>query len=492
MAVDWNTVLMWTVFSAYLLYLAIAGIRAKKMTHNFEDFMVAGRKIGPLMLGLSFGVTYFSAVMIIGGGEYSYSWGLGAIWVAVIDCLVGVFAIFILFGKRTMKLSEVTGSLTVPELLGKRYNSKAVQMFSALVLLIFETVYLVSIYMGLSLLLKYAMPNMDATLSYTIAVVICGIITILYLNIGGAHGTISTDVVESMIMVIGVLVVFIAGMIKVGGLTGLVNSLNIIDPTGNLIKFPGAGGFGIVGYILVTAFGVWGMPQMISRYFTTNKKSSIRGGLLIAVSWSLVVALLCWWNGAIGRVLIRNGDLGTTPPAEIVPAMVNALMSPLFVSVFMAAILAASLTTGEKVIMVASSAFSRDFYQVITKASDQKAMTMTKILNTVVIIVAILLALTKPDAVLALCMFAWAAMASVILVPYTVGLFWKKATAKAVLISGAIALFTALFWKMGVVGMGAAFPQFPFLAKTMVDVDGVQTPFNMLVIIKDFLENLLY
>src|SRR6056297_1236879 len=185
--------LYWSVFALYLAFLAFAGIRAKKKTHTFEDYMVAGRNIGPVLLGISFGVTYFSAVMIVGGGEFSYIWGLSSIWIGVIDCLVGVFAAFILFGRRTMRLSEELGSLTVPEFLGKRYNSKGLQMFTACVTLVFETVYLVSIYMGLSVLLKYAMPNVDPDLSYTIAVCMCGLITIVYLNIGGAHGAIWTD-----------------------------------------------------------------------------------------------------------------------------------------------------------------------------------------------------------------------------------------------------------------------------------------------------------
>jgi SSS family solute:Na+ symporter len=493
MAVSGTLILMWTVFAAYLVFLAVAGIRAGKKTHNFEDFMVAGRKIGPLLLGLSFGVTYFSAVMIVGGGEYSYAWGLGAIWVAVIDCLVGVFAIFIFFGKRTMKLSEVTGSLTVPELLGKRYKSKGVQMFTALVCLFFETVYLVSIYMGLSLLLKYAMPGMDANVAYTIAVVICGIITMLYLNIGGAHGTITTDIVESIIMLAGVAAIFIAGMTKVGGIDGLVTGLQNIaisqgKPADVYTTFPGAGGFGIIGYILVTAFGVWGMPQMISRYFTVNKKKDIRGGLLISVLWALLVALLAWWNGAIGRVLQVEGAVGAAPPAEIIPALVNALLHPVLVSVFMAAILAASLTTGEKVIMVASGAFSRDFYQLVTGCSDEKAMKLTKVLNMVVITAGIIMALTKPDAVLALCMFAWSAMAATILIPYVVGLFWKGGTAKAVIISGAMALFAALFWKMGVVGMGSspAFAVFPFLKNVMVMQGGVEVALPNYVLVQDF------
>ncbi len=481
-----STWIYWSVFALYLAFLAFAGIRAKKKTHTFEDYMVAGRNIGPVLLGISFGVTYFSAVMIVGGGEFSYIWGLSSIWIGVIDCLVGVFAAFILFGRRTMRLSEELGSLTVPEFLGKRYNSKGLQMFTACVTLVFETVYLVSIYMGLSVLLKYAMPNVDPDLSYTIAVCMCGLITIVYLNIGGAHGAIWTDAAEAVIMLAGVAAVFIAGLNAVGGIEGLTTTLTEVGDgwIGNSDALttapPGAAPMKWLGYVLVTSFGVWGMPQMISRYFTTKQKRSLKWGLSISIFWALVVSLFAWWNGAIGRAYYHQAasDPNINPQGligafdEIIPALTRDVLSTWGAALFFAAITAASLTTGEKVIMIASGSFSRDFYQVRTGASDEKAMKVTQITNVFVVVIGVALALMKPDAVLALCMFAWAALASTTLIPYLYGLFWKKGTAKAAIITGAICLFLALFWKMGVRGFcapatGCKWPDtFPFLPES--------------------------
>lgn len=143
----------WTIFAAYMAFLVITGWRAKQKTHTLEDFMVAGRSIGPILLGLSFGVTYFSAVMIIGGGALSWSAGIGTIWVTVFNAVIGIFLIYVLFSKRTRILSKKMGALTVPEFLGKRYQSGAVHTFTAFSALILETVYLVSVFMGLSILL---------------------------------------------------------------------------------------------------------------------------------------------------------------------------------------------------------------------------------------------------------------------------------------------------------------------------------------------------
>ncbi|MHA1149520.1 MAG: sodium:solute symporter family protein [Promethearchaeota archaeon] len=448
----------WVVIVSYLLFLAIAGIYAKKKTKTLEDFMVAGRNIGPLLLGLSFGVTYFSAVMIVGGGQQSWLWGLGVIWIASIDVLVGVFLVFILFGNRTSKLGLEFDSLTVPQMLSKRYDDPKIQTFTSVVILFFETIYLVSIYMGLSLLLSVTMP--DDPNAYLIAVIICGIITIIYLNIGGAHGAIFTDAAESVIMLLGVVFIFLFGIWAVGGFDGLLGTLGEIEREeglwgGALTEFPGAGGMGLIGYILVTSFGVWGMPQMISRFYTADKeKKTLKWGLVIATVWAFTVAFFAWWNGIISRAYFWEHDkdtynaIATDAGAAAIPALMAAVLPWFLVGLFLAAVTAASLTTGEKVIMIAASGFSIDVYQAKTGCSDDKALLVTKITTTLVVVVAVFLAILKPDAVLALCMFAWSAMAAVILIPYVFGLFWKGGTAKAALYSGVVALVVSILWKV--------------------------------------------
>ena len=449
--VEW---LFWVIIVIYLAFLAIAGFYAKKKTKTLEDFMVAGRKIGPLLLGLSFGVTYFSAVMIVGGGQFSWLWGIGVVWVAAIDVLVGVFLVFVLFGTRTKALGEHFESLTVPQFLSKRYQDPQIQTFTSVVILFFETIYLVSIYMGLSLLLAVAMPGNP--IAYFLAVIICGIITIFYLNIGGAHGAIWTDAAEAVIMLVGVIAIFFFGIYALGGFDAFLVTLAEVEANeaghGNLTTFPGAGGFGVIGYILVTSFGVWGMPQMISRFYTAEKQKSIKWGLVISCTWAFIVAIFAWFNGAIARAYFWKNDRATydliaaDAGASAVPYLMIAVLPPILIGLFLASITAASLTTGEKVIMVAASGFSIDVYQVKKQASDERTLYITKITTTLVVIVAVCLALLRPGAVLAICMFAWAAMAATILIPYVFGLFWKGGTSKAVLFSGAAALLVAIFW----------------------------------------------
>lgn len=449
-------VIYWIMIVAYLVFLALAGIYAKRKTKTLEDFMVAGRSIGPILLGLSFGVTYFSAVMIVGGGQYSWLWGLAAVWIAAIDVFVGVFLVFVLFGKRTTNLGEHFESMTVPQMLSKRYQDPRIQTMTSIVILIFETVYLVSIYMGLALLISVIMPGNDW--AYIISVMICAIITIVYLNIGGAHGAIYTDAAESVIMLVGVLFIFFFGIAAVGGFDGLLNTVADIEAhhgleTGYYSTFPGGQGASVIGFMLVTSFGVWGMPQMISRFYTAKKqRRTIRWGLVISCVWAFVIGIFAWFNGVISRAyfFVQDPDLYNEMVAGAgelaVPNLMFYTLPPILAGLFIAAVTAASLTTGEKVIMIAASGFSIDVYQQKTGASDDKTLLVTKITTTAVVVIAAFLAILKPGFVLALCMFAWSAMCATILVPYVFGLFWKKGTAKAALWSGVIALVTAILW----------------------------------------------
>ncbi|TFG04309.1 MAG: hypothetical protein EU539_11030 [Promethearchaeota archaeon] len=451
----------WLVLIGYLAFLAIAGYYAKRKTKTLEDFMVAGRQISPFLIGLSFGVTYFSAVMIVGGGQFSWLWGLAVVWVAAIDVLVGVFMVFVFFGERTKKLGEHFESMTVPQFLSKRYDEERLRAFTSIVILFFETIYLVSIYMGLSLLISVIMPGNPY--AYPIAVVICATITIFYLNVGGAHGAIWTDAAEAIIMLVGVVLIFIFGIIAVGGFDGLTSTLSQIESSegyqpGALTTALGVGGMGLIGYILVTSFGVWGMPQMISRFYSAERKKTLRWALFVSCLWAFIVAVFAWFNGAIARAYFYRNDkakyneINSGLPWRVgesaVPNLMVAVLPVVIAALFLAAVTAASLTTGEKVIMMAASGFSIDVYQRKTGCSDDRALYITRITTTVVVVLAVFLALLRIGAVLALCMFAWSAMAAVILVPYVFGLFWEKGTAKAALYSGVIALIAAISWKL--------------------------------------------
>ncbi|MEX2684839.1 MAG: hypothetical protein Q6373_024915 [Candidatus Sigynarchaeota archaeon] len=475
--------IFWIVLVAYLGVLVAFGIYSKKRTKSVEDYLIAGKSIGPVLLGMSFGVTYFSSVLVIGGGGQAFMWGLGAIWVASINVLVGIFLVFMLFGRRTKIMSDQCKAVTIPQLLAFRYQDKNYQVFLGLVIMFFEMIYLVSVYTGLAKLLTLLTPHgtqAEADIAYLIGIALCGGITIFYLVFGGSIGAIISDAFESIIMLAGILLVTIIGIVSVGGIDGLIAGLRIaetgpfIDGSGilpdrnapftpnSLTEFVGFGGMGLIGFILVTSFGQWGMPQALSRFFTAKSKNAIKYGLIVACSWAAIVAFFSYFNGAVansywflhlGQPGINDNILRIIKDMDMnIPLFLRSVMPAPIVAIFIAAVTSASMTTEEKVVLISASGFSQDVYQNLLergsrpKISDEKMLKVTKYATIIVIIAALLFAIGKIDFVLTLCMFAWSAIASAVLVPYVFGLFWKRGTAKAAWISGIVSLATAIIW----------------------------------------------
>jgi SSS family solute:Na+ symporter len=232
--------------------------------------------------------------------------------------------------------------------------------------------------------------------------------------------------------------------------------------------FPNALSMSMIGMGLVTTFGTWGSPQMSTRFFAAKSRRSIRYGMLIACVWVFVVSFCAWFAGYVGRGQPIVGgataslkDFATTMFGGTLPKnwheytmpwlLTEANFVPLWMSaLFLAGTTAASLTTGEKLILVASGSIARDFYQQgIAKdknVNDEKTLKITRISVIGIVIIAVVLAINPPAMILDLCMFSWASLNAFTLIPFIAGLYWKGGTRRAALISGLIALGVAVTW----------------------------------------------
>nr|MDO8114968.1 hypothetical protein [Candidatus Sigynarchaeota archaeon] len=475
-----DTIVFWITFAAYLAMLALIGVYSKKKTKSIQDFMVANRSIGAVLTGLSYGATYFSAVLFIGCP--GLTWMTGSQWmlVTLMNLSFGTFAAFVLLGNRTRRLSMHLGALTMPEMLAKRYqDDKLLRPTAGIVLAVFQTIYLVSIFTGLSLLLQIMFPGTGKG-AYYIACILCGVITAIYLIIGGSHSAILSDLIESMMMLFAMLTIVLAGVAAAGGLGGLNANIYTDIALGPdtifqsnpdaWFLFPNAVSMSMIGMGLVTTFGTWGSPQMSTRFFAAKNRRSIRYGMIIACLWVFAVSFCSWFAGYVGRgqAIVGGSTLslrtfattlnGGTLPANWYEYTMPWLLSeaniiPLWMAaLFLAGTTAASLTTGEKLILVAGSAIARDFYQQGIAAkkniSDEKTLKITRISILAIVGIAVLMAIFPPAMVLDLCMFSWASLNAFTLVPLIAGLYWKGGTKRAALISGLIALGVAITWFM--------------------------------------------
>ena len=259
---------------------------------------------------------YFSAVLLVGCPGLTWLLGEQWLWVSFMNTVFGTFVAFLLLGNRARKMSKKLGALTLPELIAERYqDDKYIRPTAGLVIAIFQTIYLVSIFLGLSTLLQVLFPGVPY--AFQIAVILCGAITCIYLIIGGAHSAIMSDLIESIIMLIGVLGITIGGIIYVGGINNL-NANILADIANNVANgipepygsdpgawfiFPNIMSMSMIGMAFVTTFGAWGSPQMATRFFTSKDRKSLRYGMVLACIWVSIVSFCSWFNGAIGRGL---------------------------------------------------------------------------------------------------------------------------------------------------------------------------------------------
>ena len=426
-----------TVLALYFIVLLLIGYITKKKTKTSNDFHIGGRKIGAVVSSLSFVSAYFSSVVIIGGGGFGYKYGMATIWIGVINVLLGCMLAWMILGKRTRKMTAKLKAITIPDFLYKRYDLPFAKIFTSIVIALFMVIYNVSILKGLGNTFEVIL-----NIPYIWGVIISGIMVLIYVSMGGYIAVVWTGFLQAIIMGAGLFILLFATLNKVGGLTAGVNSLKLINQ--NFVDTPGVWGFnGLISYILIVSLGVWGMPQMLARFYSIKNVKAIRIGTVIATIGGSM-AIIPYLVGALTRTIYP----ALTNPDLAIPTLVNSIMSPFAVSIFFIGVIAAGMSTFSAVLIISSSAIIRDLFKesFLFKMTEKKEMNWSIIANSIVGIVSILIAIKPPGLVLTLTAFSWAIIASTCLIPFLIGLYWKGATKTGVVFSMVGGFCTALVW----------------------------------------------
>ncbi len=183
-----NLVILSIVVLIYLLLIGYVGYVAWKRTKSADDYMVAGRETHPFIMALSYGATFISTAAIVGFGGTAGVYGMGLLWLTVLNILVGIFIAFVIFGKRTRKMGHNLKALTFPEFLSRRFNSKFIQYFSGALIFLGMPLYASVVLIGMARFVETTLQ-----LDYTIALIAMAIIVAVYVIFGGIRGVMYTD-----------------------------------------------------------------------------------------------------------------------------------------------------------------------------------------------------------------------------------------------------------------------------------------------------------
>ncbi len=425
------------VLVAYTVGLIAVGLFTSRRMRTSEDFYLGGRKIGPWVTSLSYVAAYFSSVVIVGGGGFAYRYGMGTLWIGAINVLVGCTLVWIVLGRRLRRSSERLGTMTIPGFLAERFQTNAARVFTAVVIALFLIIYNVSIIQGMGRMFEVLMG-----IPYAAGVLLSGAIIILYVSFGGYLAVVWTGFFQAWVMGVGLILLTVAALKAVGGLSAANLALAAIDP--GLVSTPGLWGWaGLISFALIVSYGVWGMPQLVVRFVSIKSADVLRiGTLIVTIGGSM--AVLPYLDGAIARVLhpnLVNSDLA-------IPTLTKAVLSPWGSAVFLAGVIAAGMSTFASILIITSSAVVQD---IVVKGlgrrlADRKIVRLSRIVSAIVGVVSLGIAIRPPALILVLTAFSFAVIAATSLWPLLFGLYWRRATRIGVLASSVGGFTTALLW----------------------------------------------
>ena len=445
------------------------GIYCKKNATNVDGFVLGGRSVGPWLTAFAYGTSYFSAVVFVGyAGQFGWKYGIAAAWIGVGNALLGSLLAWVFLGRRTRIMSQHLGSATMPQFFHKRFDSKGLKLASSAIIFIFLIPYTASLYNGLSRLF-----GMAFDIDYAVCVLVMAVITAIYVIVGGYMATAVNDFVQGIIMIAGIIAVILAVLKGRGGFTEAVNSLGqVTDPA--VSNVPGAFNsvFGpdpknLLGVVILTSLGTWGLPQMVQKFYAIKSEKAISKGMIISTLFALIVAGGCYFLGGFGRLFADRVDVAKEGFDAIIPAMLSDL-SPFLIAVVVILVLSASMSTLSSLVLTSSSTLTLDFIKGnIAKKMDEKKQLLTiRVLIVVFILISVVLALIQYNSnitfIAQLMGISWGALAGAFLAPFLFGLYWKKTTKAAV--------WTSFLFSTVVMLSNILFPQyFPAILRSPIN-----------------------
>ncbi len=418
------------------------GIMTRKKANSVEGFVLGGRNAGPWLTAFGYGTSYFSAVVFIGyAGQFGWKYGIASTWIGIGNAVIGSLLAWIVLGRRTRVMTKHLNSKTMPDFFGKRFDSKALRITAALISFIFLIPYTSSVYNGLSRLF-----NMAFNIDYKICIIVMAALTCVYVILGGYMATVVNDLVQGIIMLFGITAV-IATVLNnnkgfIGALTTLSQAESDLPVTegmqGAFTSFFGPDPLNLLGVIILTSLGTWGLPQMVGKFYAIKDEKSVKAGTIISTIFAFIVAGGCYFLGGFARLYSNNPAIykedGSVMFDSIIPTMLDNL-PVILVGVVIVLVLSASMSTLSSLVLTSSSTVTLDLIEQIKPKSntDKKKKEKTQLITMRVllvffIVVSVLLSLNPPTFIAQLMGYSWGALAGAFLAPFLWGLYWKKTT----------------------------------------------------------------
>ena len=428
-------VLLLVVFFAMMLAI---GFYCRKNATDVKGFVLGGRSVGPWLTAFAYGTSYFSAVIFVGyAGQFGWKFGIASTWVGIGNALLGSLMAWVVLGRRTRIMTQHLGSATMPDFFARRFGSESLKIVASIVIFIFLIPYTASLYNGLSRLFEMAFG-----IPYFWCVLVMSALTAVYVIAGGYMATAINDFIQGLIMLAGIVAVIAAVLGRNGGFLGSLNGLaqitdeRVSSAPGIFNSFFGPDPLSLLGVVILTSLGTWGLPQMVGKFYAIKSEGDIHKGTVISTAFAMVVAGGCYFLGGFGRLfsdVIGVAENGAPVGGydAVIPAMLSNLPD-LLIAVVIILVLSASMSTLSSLVLTSASTVTLDLLKghVIRDLDEKRQLLIMRALIVFFIVISAVIAIIQvnsPVAFIAQAMgVSWGAMAGAFLAPFLYGLYWKK------------------------------------------------------------------
>ncbi len=413
------------------------GLYCRKHATDVNGFVLGGRSVGPWLTAFAYGTSYFSAVIFVGyAGQFGWKYGIAATWAGIGNALLGSLLAWSVLGRRTRIMTQHLGSATMPDFFAKRFNSRALKICSSLITFIFLIPYTASLYNGLSRLF-----GMAFHIDYSVCVIVMAVLTGIYVVTGGYMATAINDFIQGCIMLIGIVAVIVAVMKTQGGFMAAyegmarITDTTVTETPGMFASFFGPDPVGLLGVVLLTSLGTWGLPQMVQKFYAIKSERSIKTGTVVSTAFAIIIAGGCYFLGGFGRLFCTAEDVAAGGFDSIVPTMLSGLPN-LLIAIVVILVLSASMSTLSSLVLTSSSTLTLDLIKGTLvkedKMDEKKQVSIMRILVVVFIAISVVIAIIQYKSsvtfIAQLMGVSWGALAGAFLAPFLFGLYWKKTT----------------------------------------------------------------
>ena len=483
-----NMVFVFVTIIVYLIIMVAVGIICSKKNDNVGDFYLGGRRLGPLVTAMSAEASDMSSYLLMGLPGLAFLCGTGEVSWTCIGLAVGTYLNWLFVARRLRLYSAKNGAITIPDFFSRRYgdSSNIISAISAVIILVFFIPYTAS---GFS-----ACGKLFGTLfgvDYHVAMLISAVIIISYTSIGGFLAASTTDLIQSIVMSVALVILIVFGVSKAGGMGEVIENAKGLTGYLSLTQSHvhgdnSASPFGFLPIVSTLAWGLgyFGMPHILLRFMAIQDDKKIKLSRRIASVWVVISMGIAILIGIIGNAMVQNGSISVlsdnsgswSSESETVVIKMAQLMAEhsvitaVFAGLIFSGILACTMSTSDSQLLAASSSMSEDLLHRFFKIEldEKKSMIAARAVLVIIAVISVGIAWNPDSSVFRVVSFAWAGFGATFGPLMLLALFWRRSNkqgAVAGLVAGAVMVFV---WKFAVRPMGGAWDIYELLPAFIV------------------------